>query len=122
MPYTILCVIIGDNTLFSVNIDETRTVGELKRCIKEKAAHTLASFDAHTLRLYCIDVTGTDPKTLMEAVKQKAQTVSSRDPLNPFHSLQVVYPPPGPPGMMIHILVQLPSGESIDSIDPRGPQ
>jgi hypothetical protein len=119
MPYTIFCAITGYEP-FSVNIDETRTVGELKNSIKAKAAQILASVDALALTLYRIDVAATDNmKTTMEAVGRSAQNVSSRDPLRPLLSLQAVYPPPGPPGMMVHIFVQLPSSESIDSIDPR---
>ena len=35
MPYKLLCMVIGESTIFSVKIDETDLVDELKDAIKK---------------------------------------------------------------------------------------
>jgi len=36
MVYTLFCIVLGQKTTFSVKVDETQTVDELKEAIKNK--------------------------------------------------------------------------------------
>jgi hypothetical protein len=124
---TVFCLIIGGPE-FPVNIDETQTVGALKDKIKEKAK---IPGPPNALTLYRINVTGRDAQTRMETVVREAQNIRSFGALDPLRSLAVVFAAPdavtgagsvtatGLPSGTIHILVELPLGESIDSIGPR---
>jgi Crinkler effector protein N-terminal domain len=113
MPYTILCIITGETTPFSVTIDETQSVGELKDAIKKETEPELNAFDAHTLTLYRIDVNGSNNESTRE-LQKISQDPSKNEELDPLDKLRDVFKPTGPTHQMIQILVQPPGGESID--------
>ena len=143
MPYTLYCAIIGrnDNDIFPIHINETQTVGELKHEIKKKAETTGS---AHNLKLYKVDINisddddddddetfnvSTNYKQVMEKISQNTtytqeiQDLSTKPKqvlTNPLRKLSAIFRK-SPPCVdeTIHILVELPPGESIDSIDPR---
>jgi hypothetical protein len=53
MPeYTLLCLIDGDNVLFSVKVLSTQIIAELKVEIKKEASRALEKFDAKDLILW----------------------------------------------------------------------
>ena len=107
--YTIFCLLEGESVSFPVEIDETKSVGVLKDHIKEKmsAVHV----EAHKLELYRIDVDASDEQKAIKDVETLAQTLIPTDRLNPTQKLNKVFPS-GAPDDQIHILVQVPEGES----------
>ena len=109
--YKIWCIIIGDTTPFSVEIDKTECVDALKQGIKKKAKPMLDAFDTHELTLYKIkdfELKGFDKHTVQEI----SQNLSEQTLLNPWIELSTIedgFPKTG----MLHILVEHPAGESI---------
>ena len=120
MSYELFYAIIGDKNLFSADIDETWTVNTLKKCIKKEEAHKLASYDVDTLTLYKvnIDISKTDiHDKVMQQIHQSSIEVGEK--MIPAFKLSRYFKEQDVPEKTIHILVELPSGESINSIDPR---
>ena len=115
MPYTVSCAIIGHKALFSVKINKTQTVDELKDAIKAKKQDALASFDASSLMLYKVDIDISKKETLAEVMLQISQSlIKVNEELNPFFTIREYYKA-APRRKSIHILIQLPRGELIDS-------
>jgi len=56
MSYTIWCILSGDDSEFSVDLDESMTVEHLKKAIKAQGPVELASVDPLRLTLYRIDL------------------------------------------------------------------
>lgn len=120
MPYTLYCAIIGHNTTFPVHTDETQTVGELKKSIKEEKKHTLASYEADQFTLYKanIYISGEEAYTqVMQDIHQGLIKVGEE--MVPMFTLSRYFKEPDVREETTHILVRLPPSESIDSIDPR---
>ena len=126
MRYSIFCTIIGEKSAFKLLIDDTWIVDELKDEIKKKAAQTLASIDAFKLTLYKVDIDmSMNYRQVIEIISQdktytqEIQGLSTKRELDdPSEKLSVIFSP-RPADRRISILVELPPGESIDSIDPR---
>ena len=127
----LLCAILGEKSAFSVTFDETQIVAVLKDRIKEEKEHTLASYEADTLVLYKVNINTFSDEAFERATGKVSQNTTytqeiqdlSTEPkrvlTNPSHELSVVFQSSPPANGWIHILVELPPGESIDSIDPR---
>ena len=125
MPYPLFCAIIGDKEAFPIIVLETESVGELKVRIKAEKAQTLAPVAASALTLYKVDIPVAEAyPEVMRAISQSAtcaQVLRAIQPqntvedtlklTNPFHELSTIYPST-PARYTIHILVQLPPGES----------
>jgi len=121
--YTLFCVIIGERTdSFPIHIDETQTVGDLKREIKKKNAQLLSSIDARTLTLYKadidIDVDDTAYKQVIQQISNYTVTAPMEPLINPSHKLSAKFGQSTPAEQRIHILVEQPPGQSTDPIDP----
>lgn len=101
--YTIFCAIQHEWPPFSVHIEKSLTVDDLKKAIKAENPNAFASTDAHRLTLYQVDVGGS---TRQERQENLAQATLTED-LDPFSKLNKLYPSP-PPEDTIHILIQLP--------------
>ena len=99
-----------------VRIKKTRMVDHLKDKIKQKLAPKLQAFEAAALTLYQIEVDASNKEKAIDAVKHIAKDLSGHDELNPVLPLKDVFPR-GALIMKIHILVVLPLGEPIDSLD-----
>jgi len=56
MAYTLFCIVPGDKNLFSVKVDETQTVDELKKAIKSENSHKFENVDAYELTLHQIEI------------------------------------------------------------------
>ena len=56
MPYTIFCMIIGHDSTIPVSINETETVGDLKKAIKEEKKIELAACDADGLTQFRVGI------------------------------------------------------------------
>ena len=72
MPYTLHCTIIGHNTIFQVDIDETQAVGEQKKGIKEEKEHSLASLDADFLMPSKVNIDISKTETVMQQIHQSS--------------------------------------------------
>jgi Crinkler effector protein N-terminal domain len=110
MVYTLLCIIIGETTLFSVKINETQLVDELKDAIKKKAEPKLDAFAAHELTLYQVEIDASN-EACIEEVKSKCKNLSQLSMLNPVFELGDCFDSSGPLRRAIHILVEPPRGE-----------
>ena len=130
------CAIIGKELVFSIQINKTQTVYDLKKRIKEKVPSTLASIDAASLKLYKVNIDIDDGDDGDEVKFDRAIRAISQNPTytkeiqdlstepkqvltNPFRELSAIFQSSPPVDGWIHILVELPQGESIDSMDPR---
>ena len=133
MPLPIIwCLLVGDDSIFPVEINGTQTVAHLKEAIKAKI-QSLALFPAHHLNLYLVNTTGSDEQACIEEANRRAQNLTTLQKLdssallsnvfvrsgravdlsilrklNPFAALLDFVVPQGPPGPLIHILVQSP--------------
>ena len=115
MSYTLVCIIIGESTAFPVKIDETQTVGELKKFIKKETEPDLDGVAAHRLTLYKVNIDMSDKAKFTKEVQDISQDLSKteKELFNPSEELSHVFKSPDPLKGNIHILIQLP-GESID--------
>ena len=131
MPLLIIwCLLVGDDSIFPVEINGTQTVAHLKEVIKAK---TESPFPAHTHNLYLLNITGSDEEACIEEANRRAQNLTTLQrldssallsnvfvrsgravdlsilrKLNPFAALLDFVVPQIPPGPVIHILVQPP--------------
>jgi Crinkler effector protein N-terminal domain len=121
MP-TLWCIVIGETTQFPVTINETQYVGELKEAIKKKKEHTLGAFDADALNLYKVNIKvpddDDDDEKLIKAVEdawadRKEATRPAK--LKPARMLSMYSWESDHTKETIHIIIQPPGGESIDS-------
>jgi hypothetical protein len=115
MLITFLCIIIGKATIFTVKINGTQYVDKLKDVIKQKLQPTLDKFAADQLTLYKVNITF-PTKELLEAAKKaisKGSIEYKKLKLEASFKLEDYFQDP-PPEKVIHILIQLPQGESID--------
>ena len=92
--------IIGFNTPFSVKIQSSETVDDLKERILEKNPNGFKGVDAASLTLYRVELP--DDDTLEQSV---AQAVNARRPLRPSHPLSEIFPA-NPPTKTINIVVK----------------
>ena len=98
--YTIFCIVVGEDVSFPVEIEKSKTVGQLKDDIKKKNSR-LADFNALDLILYRVDLP--DDDNLEHNVKE---TLRGRlDPLKPSKKWVAIYPD-GLQEDTVHILVQ----------------
>jgi hypothetical protein len=111
--YKIFCLLKDRGGPFSVKIDETETVDDLKCAIKDKNQMDLAGVDSKYLNLYLEDIK-TDNSNYMAQANDKFKKLSELDPLSPLAELRSVFGG-SPARLTIHILVTFPPGESIDS-------
>jgi hypothetical protein len=77
MTYTISCLLIGEATRFSVELDETSTVDELKDAIKSEIG---GSLPAHHLTLYRVDIDTPTDEAVEQAMQQTYLHASSAIP------------------------------------------
>ena len=129
----VCCAIIGEGLVCLVQINKTQTVHDLKECIKEKVAPTLASIGAAALKLYKVNIDirendeddGDETKcdraflTISQntTYTQEIQDLSTEPKqvlTNPSRKLSAIFQSSRPVDGWIHILVELPPGESID--------
>jgi hypothetical protein len=111
--YNIVCLLQGRSDPFPVNIDETQTVGHLKKEIRKENSEALAAVDAVELKLYYINITSDEPnkQNYTKQVDNIFQNLSECKPLDPLNKLSKIEK--GFPKGRVHIFVPLPPGESI---------
>jgi len=113
--YKIWCIIIGETTPFSVKIDQTESVDDLKKSVKKEKVDILDAFAADQLTLYKIhvDTIKTTYTTVVQDISQDLSNTQKVTQLDPMDELSEVFGTMGPPKEKIHILVERPAGESI---------
>ena len=112
--YTFRCAILGNKTVFSVTLDRTQLVDELKQEIKKVAQLEPA---ACTLTLYKVGIDVSKQKILEKVIVDISQSsirVGKEELNHPFFPLSEFFNPLDLPAETIHILVELPAGESIN--------
>jgi hypothetical protein len=100
MLYRVFCIIPDGNPAFSVRIDDTETVDDLKGAFKDRTKPKLDAFAAYTLTLYYIDVDLSSEEQYIERVNHPGL-----EELEAGDTLTEVFEPFS---RRIHILVQPP--------------
>jgi hypothetical protein len=113
--YTILYIIEGDKDVFPVKISSNGMVSSLKEAIRRQRFQTLASVEAARLRLYHVAIPTRDPQNMDTGIDYaaKVQEEMSKSPpelTNSVRKLTHVFNDIPPPGGILHIIVQRPSG------------
>ena len=108
LPRFAWCFLVGGDRTFPVDIDETQTVGLLKRAIKQEM-HYLAP--APTLTLYLVAIDQQDRTTRISELKKLSEDLQKCTLLDEEHWLLDVLGTGPPPGQTYFILVQLPGGK-----------
>ena len=131
MPFNLCCAILGQNTAFLLEIDKTQMVDQLKKRIKAENAHALASYDADSLVLYKVNIKISSEEAFAQVMGKISQNTTYTEEIqvlstkpkhvltNPTFKLSRYFKKRDVTKETIHILVEPPPGESINSIDPR---
>ncbi|CAG8766953.1 2044_t:CDS:1, partial [Ambispora leptoticha] len=98
------CIILGGKNAFPVDFDTGKTIGHLKKAIKEQAE---LKIPAYKLKLWKVNVPQSRKHEIYEGidVKVKFQGIELDDDLSRIEK----YFPQGPPEEHIHIIVEPPS-------------
>jgi hypothetical protein len=112
--YTIFCLLEGRGGPFPIDINETQTVAHLKKEIKKEKAVALADVDADDLKLYHVNFKYDDSDE-QARITQVNKALQDLEPLRPMRKLSNIEN--GFPEVedLVHVLVQLPPSESINS-------
>ena len=110
--YKIFCIVEGDENAFSVDIEETVTVADLKEETVKKNSELAKVYPLHKLKLYKINVNASTRQKLIEEVESLKLDASKE--LVERHKLSALCAPSGPSDETVHILVRIPPGESKD--------
>ena len=109
MSVTIWCFLAKDENIFPVDIDEMKTVGHLKKKIKEEKPGELKDVDADRLGLYKLPIDNTFEES-EEFLNRLSQNLNINDRLRSKSQILETFPP----GQEYLTLVQKPPGQSID--------
>jgi len=117
MPYKLFCLIPSSKSVFPVDIDENQTVGDLKDEIKKKQKPELDTMAAAALRLYKIKVdisNDDDVENILDSISMRGYVFTPpKKLLN--SSRKISYYFNNDSEMALEVLVELPSGEPINS-------
>ena len=113
--YTLCCFVPGEKDTFPVDINERKTVGQLKKAIKNEKPHKFKDFDADELTLHQIKIIIPDDDegdNILDGVSQPGYVFDPKRKLFPTSKISRYFgqDPEGD----IHILVELPQGRSIE--------
>ena len=115
MAFKLICAIIGEESLFSVIIDQAQTVHELKNCIKKEKQHGLASYAATSLTLFKLNTTIPDDEAAERVTQDIRQgSIKDTEKMVPVFRLSRYFNEEDFCETKVHIVIQLPQGESID--------
>jgi len=99
--YTVFCLVAGEDVSFPVEIEKSKTVGQLKDAIKKKNPTTFDGIDAKSLTLYHVDLP--DDDDLDQNVNKELERKPK--PLRPSEEMADIFSE-GLKKRMVHILVQ----------------
>src|SRR5258706_3506435 len=109
--YTVMCAILGERKVFEVKIDSDERISALKN--KIKPADPIGASD---LKLYKINIPVPNYKTLIDSISERTIEFKEEDELvDPFCKLSTFQDGFGFPEGNLHILVEVPAGESFSS-------
>jgi hypothetical protein len=115
MSNTVWCFLVGERTIFPVDIDQTKTVGHLKEAITQKKRQRLGDVDPDHLTLYRVVIDGSlDQGPLIDELNRLSQNLQECTRLKERSQLSEIVGKT-PQGKEEYILVQPPEGESIVS-------
>jgi hypothetical protein len=103
-PLTLFCLVDGETTSFPVEIESTKTVGDLKKLIKTEKAKAFEDVDADQLTLWHVSLPVV-PKKDRKAIS--LADVLSKEELDETDDISDVFEEK-PPKKTIHIIVQRP--------------
>ncbi|KAF8922994.1 hypothetical protein BGZ58_003486 [Dissophora ornata] len=102
--YTLLCLVDGEATPFPVEIESIKTIGQLKKAIKDDNAIAFADVDAKVLTLWRVSI---PVAPLNERKSIVLNEFDSAEELDPTDDISDVFHEK-PPKKTIHIIVQRP--------------
>ena len=120
MLYTLFCIVLGESKLFSVKVDETLSVDELRKKIKNEKPFRFKDVDADELTLHKIkvdiDISDTAKyKSKMDEVSRLDCVFNPKIELLPMQWISEHFGDSDPcKEKTIHILVEPPKSKSID--------
>ena len=117
MLRTLTCFVVpsGKNT-FSIKVDDTEVVDQLKYEIKKKQPQTLALVDDTALTLYQAEIVPShDKETFMGEVKRLSENLDECKELLGWLELSTYFPESPLAGKIYVILVQIHMGEPTNS-------
>ena len=117
MPYKIFCMIIGHDSTIPVNINETETVDDLKKAIKEENKPELDACAADALTLFRVGIEiakSGDKRTRIEELKRLSRNLNEDEALDEEAQISTILGK-NPPEKD-YILVRLPEGQSASSL------
>jgi len=89
MKYTLWCLVFGQDTVFSVKVDETQTVDELKDAIKKKNKPKFNDIAAPELKLY--KLTFDENQSELEDMEEGRFDLNKKQPLHPMDELTGIF-------------------------------
>ncbi|KAI9240540.1 MAG: hypothetical protein BYD32DRAFT_151644 [Podila humilis] len=101
---SLFCLIDGEATPFSVEIDRTKTVDHLKDLIKAKKANTYSDVDADMLMLWRVSIPIDPPNKRKPIVLNEIHSATELDPTDDISDVFEDQPPK----KTIHIIIQRP--------------
>ncbi|PVG04790.1 hypothetical protein CPB86DRAFT_665200, partial [Serendipita vermifera] len=109
--YSLFCVLNdAERTSFSVNVEPSATVDELKRAVVEKGLNALTGIGAYNLlTLYRVDIQG-PLQTRKSVVEKRIPGLNKDKALDPLKKLSSIYSSV-PSEDTVHIIVQIPSSK-----------
>jgi hypothetical protein len=116
MSNTVWCFLVGDTTIFPVDIDQTKTVGHLKEAITQKNRQRLADVDPDHLTLYRVEIDNEISRnkiSRINALTLQSLSLNEDAALDEESQLSDIFGKT--PGKKEYILAQPPEGESIVS-------
>ncbi|KAF9315924.1 hypothetical protein BGZ91_005661, partial [Linnemannia elongata] len=103
-PLTLFCLVDGEATtnVFPVEIESTKTIGDLKELIKTEKTNDFSDFDAEKLTLWCVSNTAVNLSSFIKVDAHGHKTQLN----NPRTRLSKLFPESFDDNM--YILVQRP--------------
>jgi len=117
MEYTLNCIVLGEKSAFPVKINNTQSVGDLKKEIREQKAPEFNSFAPDKLKVYKLNIAISDPDypKVQADISGKKFECNETDKLEPVVGLSEYFGDSNPPKKSaIHIVVVTPQSKSID--------
>ena len=113
--YNLTCFLIGDKTIFKVEIDSAKEVGNLKNAIKQQKQAALKDVDADKLTLDRVTINRSlEPEARIHELQRLSNNSSECTPLgDDMRELSDIFDKTPPAGQVYLILVRIREGESI---------
>ena len=112
MPDELFCFIPANGSVFSVDVDKTKSVGWMKKIIKMERPQTLATIEAAALKLYRVVIPESLNNQQQESIlTQLSKNLGALEELINTHLLSTIFDQKPPDGTMWVTIAVLPLGE-----------